>query len=93
MLFGRANLDVGQLQIPANRVRRADRRVLEARTGVLCLRRNPQPTRRMQIHLEPEAVQQVGVIGTRFEVIIAVPLIPEPFLGLQSIQLGSFSST
>ena len=64
---GCAIFRVSQLQIPANRVRRADRRVLEARTGVLHLRRNPQPTGRMQIHLEPEAVQQVGVIGIRFE--------------------------
>ena len=67
VLVGRANLNVSQLQIPANRVRRSDRRVLEARTGVLNLRRNPQPTGRMQIHLEPEAVQQVGVIDIRFK--------------------------
>ena len=62
-----ADLGVSQLQIPANRVRRADRRVLEARTGVLHLRRDPQPAGRVQIHLEPESVQQVGVIGARFE--------------------------
>ena len=42
----------------------------------------------MQIHLEPEAVQQVGVIGTRFEAIVVVPLIPEPLLGLQIDPIG-----
>jgi hypothetical protein len=42
----------------------------------------------MQIHLEPEAVQQVGVIDTRLEVIIVVPLIPEPLLGLQIDPMG-----
>ena len=54
-----ANLYISQLQIPANRVRRPDWRVLEARTSILHLRRNPQPTGCMQIYLEPEAVQNV----------------------------------
>ena len=62
-----ADLRIGQLEIPANCIRRADRRVLVARAGVLHLRRQPQPTGRMQIHLEPEAVQQVGVIDVRLE--------------------------
>ena len=60
VLVRRADLGVSQLQIPANRIRRADRRVLKARTGVLHLRRNPQPTGCMQIHLEPEAIQNVS---------------------------------
>ena len=92
VFFRVTNLGIRQLQIPANRVRRADRRGLEARARVLYLRRNPQPTGRMQIHLEPEAVQQVVVIDTRFEAVIAYPSYRNRSSACTSIQWGSFSS-
>ena len=66
-LLGRTDFGVGEFQIPADGIRRADGRILEAGTGVLHLRREPQPATRMQIDLEAEAVQHVGIIDANFE--------------------------
>jgi len=90
-LFRIANLGVGKLEIPADSIRRPDGGVLIALTGVLDLRCEPQPACRMQICLEAEAVQQVGVIDAGFEVVVVVRFITEALLALEIDPFGQLA--